>query len=182
VLSCTRNDYFLQKVRSRLRETILFETWSLLGRPWGGPGDRDGHALAAPCQAETGMATHRPMLPCTRNDDFLQKVRSRLRKTTKTITFRHWPSQGEPLKNRAGSSLELTRAGQPTKILPPVHAKHSLFLTSWDFMPRGLGKDIVSCTRNGTFWANLLFHLHETHTCKTPEPGTLALSNLTKSV
>jgi hypothetical protein len=35
------------------------------------------------------------MLPCTRNDNFLQKVRSRLRKTT---TFRHRPSQGEPLK------------------------------------------------------------------------------------
>ena len=104
------------KLRSRLRKTILFETWPLLGRPWGGPGDRDGHAQAAPCRAESGMATHRPMLPCTRNDYFLQKVRSRLRKTTKTTTFRHRPCQGEPLENRAGASLELTRAGRPKNI------------------------------------------------------------------
>ena len=113
MLPCTRNDYFLQKVRSRLRKTILFETWALLRRPWGGPGGRGGHARAAPCRAESGMATHRPMLPCTRNDYFLQKVRSRLRKT---ITFRHRPSQGEPLENRAGASLELTRAGRPKNI------------------------------------------------------------------
>ena len=56
-----------------------------------------------------------PVLPCTRNDYFLQKVHSRLRKTTETTMFRHRPSQGEPLENRARASLELTRAGLPKK-------------------------------------------------------------------
>ena len=60
-----------------------------------------------------------PVLPCTRNDYVLQKVHSRLRKTTKTTTFRHRPSQGEPLENRAGASLELTRAGRPKKYCLP---------------------------------------------------------------
>ena len=57
-----------------------------LGPCWDGPGLAQGvgavFARAAPCRAESGMATHRPMLPCGRSDNFLQKVPSRLRKTT----------------------------------------------------------------------------------------------------
>ena len=57
-----------------------------LGPCWDGPGLAQGvgavFARAAPCRPESGMATHRPMLPCGRNGNFLQKVRSRLRKTT----------------------------------------------------------------------------------------------------
>ena len=60
-----------------------------------------------------------PVLPCTRNDYFLQKVHSRLPETTETTTFRHRPSLGEPLENRARASLELTRAGRPNKYCLP---------------------------------------------------------------
>ena len=58
-----------------------------------------------------------PVLSCTRNDYFLQKVHSRLRKTIKTTTFRHRPSEGEPLENGAGASLELMRAGRQKNIV-----------------------------------------------------------------
>ena len=56
------------------------------GSCWDGPGLAQGvgpvFARAAPCRAESGMATHRPMLPCGRNANVLQKARSRLRKAT----------------------------------------------------------------------------------------------------
>ena len=118
-LPCRRNDDFLQKVRSRLRKMILFETWSLLGWPWGGPGGRDSHARAALCRAESGMATHLPLLPCKQDDYFLQTVRSRLRKTILSgIGLRKAsPSKTEP--GQPGTNASRTAK----KIVPPVQVK-----------------------------------------------------------
>ncbi len=72
-----------------------------------------------------------PVLPCTRNDHFLQKVRSRLRKTSKNdnvqasaLTGRapRKPSRGQPGTNASRTAK---------KILPPVQVKRLSSLCSW---------------------------------------------------
>ena len=72
-----------------------------------------------------------PVLPCTRNDYFLQKVRSRLRKTSKNDNVQasalpgrapRKPSRGQPGTNASRTAKT---------ILPPVQVKRLSILHSW---------------------------------------------------
>ena len=77
-----------------------------------------------------------PALPCRRSDNFLQKVRSRLRKTT---TFRHRPSQGEPLKTELWPAWNQREQHGQNRIMPPVQVKRLPILCCWKLEgPRAL--------------------------------------------
>ena len=88
-----------------------------------------------------------PVLPCTPNDYFLQKVRSRLRKT---ILSGSGPRKASPSKTEPGQpGTNASRTAK--KILPPVQVKRLPIPCAGNWRARGPSEPRLPCRRNDDF-------------------------------